>query len=172
MTVLIKSMMSYLLEEFLHHRNETILQPDNVLDHLGQRISEQNLGKYATFFYGVLDEREDTLTYANGGHFPRPILNGNGQTRFLEEKRLPIGLFKNSKYHSTTVNLSKKFVIAAFSDGVFEILKQEEVKDQQEYLLGLVDETDLEMSDLVEELKLDSKISPPDDVTLLLIRKT
>lgn len=171
-TVLLKSMMSYLLEEFLHAKDETILHPDRVLDHLGQRIAEQNLGKYATFFYGVLNEREDTLTYVNGGHFPRPVLFDGAQSHYLEDKGLPVGLFKSAKYTSTTVTLPKRFVLAGFSDGVFEVLRQEGLKNQQEHLLTLIDDTDILMSDLVEELKLDPKTAPPDDITLLLIKKT
>lgn len=171
-TVLLKSMIGYLLEEFLQTGNDTILHPEQVLNHLGQRLSEQKLGKYATVFYGVIDEREDTLTYANGGHFPRPIIFNGNAPRYLEEKSLPVGLFKTANYAPTTIPLPKPFVLAAFSDGVFEVLKQEGLKDQQQYLLSLINGTDIVMSDLVEELKLDSKDSPPDDVTLLLIKKT
>lgn len=171
-TVLLKSMVGYLLDEFLQNKNETILHPDQVLSHLGQRLSEQKLGKYATVFYGVIDERNDTLTYANGGHFPRPILFAGAPACYLEEKNLPVGMFKTANYSATTVGIRKPFVLAAFSDGIFEVLKQEGLKNQQEHLLSLFDDTDIVMSDLVEELKLDSKETPPDDVTVLLIKKT
>ena len=170
-TVLLKSMVDSFLEQHQRAESNTILHPDRVLKQVSEMIEKQDLGKYLTMFYGVLNDDEGTMTYSNGGHYPRPILFDGQTARFLEERNLPIGLFRDAEYTSTTIDMPKSFLLAMFSDGVFEILPQEGMANQKDFILSLIDSTEVSMGTLVETLNLDSIEAPPDDITLLLIKR-
>lgn len=170
-TVLLKSMMTHLLDQYRQSENEKILHSDQVLKRLSEHIADQDLGKYLTMFYAVLDTAGNTMTYSNGGHFPRPVLFDGETSRYLEEKNLPVGLFKTAEYTATAIDIPARFALAMFSDGIFEVIEAEDTKDQQEFLRALLDSNDITMEDLIEELRLDSVVDPPDDVTVLLVRK-
>jgi len=170
-TVMLKSMMTHLLDQSRLFENDTILHTDRVLTQLSQKIFKQDLGKYLTMFYGVLDFKAGTMTYSNGGQFPRPILFDGKSARYIEEGTLPVGLFENTVYTPTTIELPNPFLLAMFSDGVFEILPEEGLKDPKQSVLELIGGMDVTMEGLVERLKLESIEAPDDDVTLLLVKK-
>ena len=170
-TGLQKSMVDGFQEPYRRKKSDTILHSDRVLKQVSEMIERQDLGKYLTMFYGVLNDADSTMTYSNGGHYPRPILFDGQRARFLEERNLPVGLFRGTEYTSSTIDMPKSFLMAMFSDGVFVILSQEGMENQKNYLLSLIDSMDVSMGTLVEELDLDSVEAPPDDITLLLIKR-
>lgn len=170
-TVLLKSMVDGFLEQHRREESNTILHPERVLKQVSEMIERQDLGKYLTMFYGVLNDEKGTMVYCNGGHYPRPILFDGQTARFLEERNLAVGLFRGTEYTSTTIDMPKSFLMAMFSDGVFEILPQEGMEKQKDFILSLIHSMDVSMGTLVEKLDLDSVEAPPDDITLLLVKR-
>ncbi len=75
--------------------------------------------KFATFFLGIYDESNSTLSYTNAGHLP-PILVRNGKTQRLEVDGMVIGAFPFAKYGTSTVQLEPGDVVIWFTDGISE----------------------------------------------------
>jgi sigma-B regulation protein RsbU (phosphoserine phosphatase) len=75
--------------------------------------------RYATFFYGVYDANERTLTYTNAGHLA-PFFIADGQVERLEEGGTVVGLFEEFEYQQKTLRVEPGSVLVAFSDGLTE----------------------------------------------------
>ncbi|MCD6288220.1 MAG: SpoIIE family protein phosphatase [Candidatus Hydrogenedentes bacterium] len=170
-TVLLKSMMGHIVEQYRRERNDDILAPDRVLKQINDYLVDQQLEKYVTMFYCVLDTKDRVMTFSNGGQFPRPILYDGESARFIGHKSLPPGLFREADYTSEKLNVPDAFVLALFSDGVFDVLSAQSVRAKQDVLISEVTRIDLTIDDLVERLGLNSVDMPIDDITLMLARK-
>jgi serine phosphatase RsbU (regulator of sigma subunit) len=95
---------------------------------------------YATFFYGQIDERTRQLRYVNAGHNP-PCLLRCAADQSIEE--LPaggtvIGLFPQSSYEESAVDLRPGDVLIAFTDGVPEAQNPQEEEFGEERLEDLL----------------------------------
>ena len=95
---------------------------------------------YATFFYGQIDERTRQLRYVNAGHNP-PCLLRCAADQSIEE--LPaggtvIGLFPQSSYEESAVDLRPGDVLIAFTDGVPEAQNPQEEEFGEERLKDLL----------------------------------
>jgi sigma-B regulation protein RsbU (phosphoserine phosphatase) len=81
---------------------------------------------YATFFYAQFDEEQHSLRYVNAGHNPPMLLRASHTTAEpapIEELTAGgtiIGMFAQSRYEESSVNLKSGDVLIAFSDGVTE----------------------------------------------------
>lgn len=76
--------------------------------------------RYATVFYGVFDGATRTLRYVNAGHNPPLVLRHNGSVDRLENGGAPVGMFPDSAYQESVVQLSCGDLVVAYSDGVVE----------------------------------------------------
>jgi sigma-B regulation protein RsbU (phosphoserine phosphatase) len=133
---------------------------------------------YATFFYGEIDEAKRQLRYVNAGHNP-PCLLRCAADRSIEE--LPaggtvIGLFPQSSYEESTVNLYPGDVLIAFTDGVPEALNPKEEEFGEERLKDLLRQVaDLEVDEIVSQIasRLKSWIHDAeqfDDLTFIVMK--
>jgi len=170
-TVLLKSTMDHLRDRFVEGEDAAVLDPARVLEAISQSILQQNVDKYLTMFYAVLDRSEQTIAFANGGQWPNPILCDGRGPRFLTAKKPPVGLFAGVRFETETIALPDCFVLAMFSDGVFDILPQETLKEKNAYLLEQVSGVDVRLDRLIQTLELGSLKAPLDDITLLLVRR-
>ncbi|MEX2261767.1 MAG: SpoIIE family protein phosphatase [Bryobacteraceae bacterium] len=75
--------------------------------------------KYATFFFGLYDDRDTTLTYINAGHLP-PILIRGGEPRLLEVTGTVIGAFPFVRYEEERIRLDSGDLLVAYTDGITE----------------------------------------------------
>ena len=64
------------------------------------------------------------------------------------------------------------FVMALISDGILETLPQASLRDKQDFLLTQIRSADITIDSLIQEMGLDRPEPLPDDVTLLLIKRT
>jgi phosphoserine phosphatase RsbU/P len=147
-----------------------------VVTHLNQFLcSHAEVGRYATMFFGILDEQGD-LDYINAGH-PSPILIRDGvpQEAFTEGS-FPVGLVPEAEYATVHVKLETGDTLVLFSDGVTEAM---DPCDQlftgarlREVLAGHqntpLDEIQKRVLEAVENFAQGA--SQADDLTLLLIR--
>jgi serine phosphatase RsbU (regulator of sigma subunit) len=94
---------------------------DEILGHLNRLIVEQvEPGRFVTFFYGVVDPRERVLRYACAGHNPPLLMRASGDTRWLKEAGVPLGVVPESTYSPHEIALEPDDVIVLYSDGVTE----------------------------------------------------
>jgi sigma-B regulation protein RsbU (phosphoserine phosphatase) len=84
--------------------------------------------QFVTAFYGILDVTNKTLAYTNAGHNPPLLLDKNGNSRFLEHGSVPLGMFKDTRYHEYYLTTEPGEILVLYTDGVTEAqnLKGEE----------------------------------------------
>jgi phosphoserine phosphatase RsbU/P len=99
---------------------EAYCTPGEVLTKLNSLlVNDFPAGKFVTLVYGVLDPASRIVTFANAGHLP-PLLVDGDQIRFLETERgLPLGLSAGD-YSETVVNLPPGSRLVFYSDGITE----------------------------------------------------
>lgn len=172
-TILLRSHMHRYVEKYIKGRDGSmdILNPEKTLRNLNHVLLSEDLDKYLTMFYGVLNAKDNTLHYCNGGQFPCPILGDGKQPFFIESNGLPVGLFDEAEYSAHTIKLPEQFNLFLFSDGVLEILPQKTLKEKQAHLLTLPVGEDLKIEDLTSQLHLEKADNLPDDIAMLLISR-
>ena len=150
--------------------------PALLFNHLNRFLCNHGeVGRYATMFFGILDE-DGTLDYINAGH-PSPILirRGVAEEAFTEGS-FPVGLVPEAEYLATRIKLEPGDTLVLFSDGVTEAMNPSEelfgVARLREVLNGQM-QTPL---DQIQKCVLESVenfsrgASQADDLTLLLVR--
>ena len=131
--------------------------------------------KYATFCFGVYDERSRVLTYTNAGHLP-PLLIRNGECTLLEVTGTVVGAFPSIRYEQRELPLLPGDILVAYTDGVAEPENEygEEfgVERLTELLLRHQGEESHEMIARVMNAvtQWSGAGEQPDDMTLLLAR--
>jgi sigma-B regulation protein RsbU (phosphoserine phosphatase) len=84
--------------------------------------------QFVTAFYGILDVTNRTLTYTNAGHNPPILLKQNGEIHFMDRGSVPLGMFRDTRYHEYYLTTEPGDVLVLYTDGVTEAqnLKGEE----------------------------------------------
>jgi len=170
-TVLLKTTMNALLDQWRQAENDTVICPDRVLKTINDDIYEQDFDKYLTMFYVVVDLGENTLAFSNGGHFPYPLINLGNDPEPIGERNLPVGLFGHTQFQTTTMPLPGSFTMGLFSDGIFELFPSESLDERLAILQNAMNHEDVDMESLFVSLGLETIDAPPDDITMLLVRK-
>jgi sigma-B regulation protein RsbU (phosphoserine phosphatase) len=78
------------------------------------------IDRYATLFYGVLDENTRTLHYVNAGHNPAMVIRPSGAVTWLEASAPPVELFAETVYQAQVIQLYPGDLIVAYTDGIVE----------------------------------------------------
>ncbi|MBS1222043.1 MAG: chemotaxis protein CheY [Proteobacteria bacterium] len=170
-TVMLKSYMSRYRELYRQNRDKGILNPAETLSRLNREIFGCHMDKYLTMFYGVIHWPNNQLRYSSGGQFPFPILFDGEQASYLGKKSLPVGLFDFASYQIESLDLPRWFAMVLISDGILETLPQTTLRDKQAFLLDRIQNTELDIENLIQVLGLDCAGPLPDDVTLLLVTR-
>jgi serine phosphatase RsbU (regulator of sigma subunit) len=170
-TVLLRTFVHRQLDDHARGRDESILHPATLLEHLNEEISRDDLDKHLTIFYGVIDVTRDSLVYANAGHFPWPLLFDGHRTITLEQPAVPIGLMPGVHYREERLALPDELVLAAFSDGLLEVLPQHDLAAKDAYLRALFGRLEVTVEGVKETLHVDEHSGLPDDVAILLIKR-
>jgi sigma-B regulation protein RsbU (phosphoserine phosphatase) len=76
--------------------------------------------QFITAFYGILDVTNKTLTYTNAGHNPPILLDKDGNYRFIEKGSLPLGMFRDTRYHEYYLTTEPGEILVLYTDGVTE----------------------------------------------------
>lgn len=132
---------------------------------------------FVTLFYGILDTRNGSLEYCNGGHNPPYLVSGEGKIEQLENiGGLLLGFVKDTKYKSKTVNLQPGDTLFLYTDGVTEAMNEKEdefATDRLEdclkhnYKFQLTEITEK----VIKEVQAFSRGRPQtDDITCLTLR--
>jgi sigma-B regulation protein RsbU (phosphoserine phosphatase) len=150
--------------------------PSRVLNHVNRFLCDHSeVGRYATMFFGVLDE-EGNLDFINAGH-PSPFLirQGVAQEPFSEGS-YPVGLVPEAEYTALKIKLEPGDTLVLFSDGVTEAMDPDEqmfgVPRLRELLTGRtecpLDQLEKCILEAVENFARGA--SQADDLTLLIVR--
>jgi sigma-B regulation protein RsbU (phosphoserine phosphatase) len=150
--------------------------PARVFNHVNKFLcSHSEVGRYATMFFGILDQ-DGRLEYINAGH-PSPFLvrHGIAEEPFTEGS-FPVGLVPEAEYVSACVKLEPGDTLILFSDGVTEAMDPAEelygVPRLREVLTGQSEcALDKLQKSILESVENFSKgAHQADDLTLLIVR--
>lgn len=170
-TVLLRSFVQRHVADYARTADGIVASPGKLLARLNEEMLREDLDKHATMFFGVIDNVAGTLVYANAGHFPWPLVHDGDRTTSLELPGMPLGLAPKSEYVERRIELGGEVVIAAFSDGLLDILPHEDLVDKQRFLSSLFGRPDVTVEQVVRDLRLDGRTPLPDDVAMLLIKR-
>jgi len=169
-TVMLKTLVRKYLDVLLQDNDDAIPRPERILQQLNRDLIEQELGKYCTMFFGVLDHETNTLIYAGAGQLPYPVMMKGMELRPLTARSRPIGLFEDAVYQAQTCELPENFGLVLVSDGVLELLPRDTARTRmQNFLQRLHPEPDLDA--IVKGFRMPEGEPLPDDVTFLLVTR-
>jgi sigma-B regulation protein RsbU (phosphoserine phosphatase) len=150
--------------------------PARVFNHVNRFLcSHSEVGRYATMFFGILDQ-DGEMDYINAGH-PSPFLirHGVAEEPFTEGS-YPVGLVQEAEYVTAHVKLEPGDTLILFSDGVTEAMDPDEelygVPRLREVLTGQSDcALDKLQKSILESVENFAKgAHQADDLTLLIVR--
>ena len=170
-TVVLKSFMNSYLEDYKLNRSNTILDPPAVLSKINEELLRENLGKYMTMFYAVLNIKTSKLSFTNGGHFPLPLIYDTKTAEFIKAKGKPAGLFDFVTYEVNEITLPEEFLMLLLSDGIMEIINEKNLDDKLEYIKNTVNNINMDIDQLLKIFKLNEDTKLPDDVTFLMLKR-
>ena len=78
------------------------------------------LGKFISFFYGVLDSAENHLTYCNAGHTPPLMIRADGDSYELSAEGAVLGQFPDWQYSQSQLQIGTGDRMLLFTDGLVE----------------------------------------------------
>ena len=98
--------------------------PGACLAAANDRLCDQNpMDMFVTVFYAVIDARDGSVTYANGGHNRPYVIDGHGRPRALAlTGDMALGIMGELPYASDRVVLSPGETLFLFTDGVSEAM--------------------------------------------------
>ena len=113
---------------------------DDVLSEVNRIIVDESPSTmFVTVFYGVLDTRNGSFEYSNGGHNAPYLLSADGSLKSIEDAGgLMIGAMEDSRYESKIVMLQPGDSILFYTDGVTEAFNKNEEEFSDERLRKLV----------------------------------
>jgi phosphoserine phosphatase RsbU/P len=131
--------------------------------------------RYATLFYGVLDEGTRALRYVNAGHNPPVVIRRDSSVIRLESGGPPVGMFANWAYEEGVVQLNPGDLVLAYTDGVTEAVDPAGEEWGVEGLLAAVSEYHAQNADEMVEgiFRSMDKFSlgrQTDDATVIVLR--
>jgi sigma-B regulation protein RsbU (phosphoserine phosphatase) len=150
--------------------------PARVFNHVNRFLCDHSeIGRYATMFFGILDD-QGHLEYINAGH-PSPFLIRRGVAEdVFTEGSYPVGLVPEAEYTVVCLQLEPGDTLVLFSDGVTEAMDPAEqlfgVPRLREVLTGHMQTPLDELQRIVLESveNFSRGASQADDLTLLLVR--
>ncbi|MCX8056932.1 MAG: SpoIIE family protein phosphatase [Ignavibacteria bacterium] len=78
------------------------------------------LDKFITIFLGLINLKENKISYINCGHEPGLIVSENGEVEFLHSNNIIMGVLENFEYLPSEVSFSKNSFLFIYTDGVTE----------------------------------------------------
>jgi phosphoserine phosphatase RsbU/P len=171
-TVMINTLMTQYREALWQSGDKTILQPHEVLMRLNRDVYRQNLDKHLTMFYGVIDKAENTLLCSNAGQFPYPMLNDGQEVRALEYRGRPIGMFYDTEFTLSQLDLPAAFDLMMVSDGILELMPVEALQKRYGELLSRsLEGTGLDLREMTVGLEVLADKHLPDDIAIMVITR-
>lgn len=128
-------------------------------------------GKFITFFYGLLDAEQRTLTYANAGHGAPLLVRRSGEVVRLDCGGMVLGAFRDTAYAEGAVALHAGDRLVLYTDGVTEARNSQGAEFGEDRLIAEITMArDLPAAQLKERLlaAVTSFGDFSDDATLLV----
>jgi sigma-B regulation protein RsbU (phosphoserine phosphatase) len=150
--------------------------PGQMLELVNKTLYQRPIeGQYVAVTYAIYDPKTRTVTLSNSG-LPYPLLVRAGQPTFLDVGGIPLGLFPDSQYEETALELQPGDTLVFYSDGVVEMRND----NGDEFGLRRLAETVRQNHDKTAEEIVKSvsaaladfigRIRPSDDRTMVVVK--
>ncbi len=140
---------------------------------------DSKAGMFVTLFYGMLSDRDRTLTYVNAGHNPPVVYRKkDGSVEELGPTGIVLGAAENREYQSRTIPIGHGDIIVLYTDGVTESINEREEMFGEERLKSIIRDSAHQPSSeilarILREVGEFTRGMPQfDDITLMVIRGT
>jgi sigma-B regulation protein RsbU (phosphoserine phosphatase) len=84
------------------------------------------VNKFISFFYAVLDDKANCLTYCNAGHNPPLLVHASGAATELNAAGAVLGQFPDWVYEQSELQLNRGDQLLMFTDGLVEACDQDD----------------------------------------------
>ena len=98
------------------------------------------LGKFVSFFCGVLDSQENRLVYSNAGHNPPIVVRGRDTAIELNAAGAVLGQFPDWVYEQSEIRLQSGDALLLFTDGLIDAWNEKEESFGEERLVRTAQE--------------------------------
>jgi sigma-B regulation protein RsbU (phosphoserine phosphatase) len=134
--------------------------------------------QFITAIYGILDATNRTFVFSNAGHNPPLLIKPSGEYRFVEYGDMPLGMFKEMRFHQHFIRFDPGQVMVIYTDGITEASNEKGEEYGRERFaksvlaaIGLpakkmIDHIRKDVADFTERKFLD------DDGTLFIVKAT
>jgi sigma-B regulation protein RsbU (phosphoserine phosphatase) len=132
-------------------------------------------GYYATFFFGIIEQVDHTITFTNAGHNPPMLIRRDGSVTQLEKGGIVLGFLKDQEYLQETVQLNKGDYLIFYTDGGTEVKNSEGEEFGTKRLSQFVTQRhgkapqDIQEALLREIHKFSARKEMSDDVTIAIV---
>ena len=108
----------------------------DLVDRLNSQLYQaSSTARYATFFLGLYDSAECTLTYVNAGHNPPLLLRADGSVTRLTCGGSVLGLLPNLAFEQQTLPFAPGDRLIAYTDGITEAVNRQGAEWEEAGLL-------------------------------------
>ena len=153
--------------------------PEEIVTAMNRALARAtSLGKFATFFLGVISVREGRLRFCNAGHNP-PLLFRGGTLHLLQSTGLPLALMEDERYTGGEEAFQPGDTLVIYSDGIPEapVAKQfygdERLQDRARELAQSDTKAAVFVDRILDDLRaVAAEGMGADDVTLVVVRRT
>lgn len=120
-----KGLPAALLMSSLQARVQMLIEsspdPASAITTLNRNLAQRcPVGRFITFFYGLLDPISGVLRYSNAGHNYPLVLRSDNTVEQLPGSGMIMGVFPSIQYELSEVQLNPGDTLALYSDGVTE----------------------------------------------------
>ncbi len=133
--------------------------------------------KFATLFYGIINNDDNTISYCNGGHNNPFLFSADNKISLLEKGGLIVGIIPNGSYEEDTISFNTGELLVIFSDGVTEAMNKNDEEFGEQRLIDLIiqnkNESPAEMIDTIikKVYEFSENQAQMDDITLVIIKR-
>lgn len=171
-TVILKNLIDNRIEQYLADSDDLILHPARLMERLNRELLRDDLGKYITIFYGILDTASGEIRFANCGHNPLPLLrSASGEVGYRGEPDRPLGMFALFSTDEQRLTMAAGDSLLLVSDGILEVLGAGSIRECKERLRLSLEAEEVSILGLIEQFGLKEIEELPDDVTFLMIQR-
>ena len=155
-----------------------VLSSKEIITRVNRELSDRNANQYfLTLFLGVLDLTTGIMDYCNAAHNFPYILHPDGSIHALSKSHgLPLGIYANKTYRSSSVQLSFGDVIIFYTDGVINSRDSSGIhygiEKLENNILSLIDLNAQEVvSNLLTNISIyEGENRQSDDITLMALK--
>ena len=119
----------------LWHRDpaRAIFDANNII------AQDSKAGMFVTLFYGILSEKDQTLTYVNAGHNPPVVYrSSDGSIEELMPTGIVLGAVERREFFSRTLDIRTGDIIVMYTDGITESINAREEMFGEERLHSII----------------------------------